>query len=111
MFPILLVETVLYVPMNMYLLWKWFSNGRWDTIVNKLISIQTLCGILFTLGRTFDCFLRQNSLTPSFLEQETYCVCWLVFNFFMIYMFQTSHFFMAMVRWVCIKYPLDFHVR
>ena len=102
---------MLYVPMNMYLLWMWFSTGQWDTIVNKLISIQTLCGILFTIGRTLDCFLRQNSLTPAFLDPDTYCVCWLVINFFIIYMFQTSHFSMAMVRWVCVKYPMEFHTR
>ena len=56
MFPILLVETLLYVLMNIYLLWAWFMTGQWDTIVNKLISIQTICGILFSLGRAVDFF-------------------------------------------------------
>ena len=109
--PILFVETALYVPLNLKLLWVWFKAGQWDTIVNKLINIQTLCGILFTLTRTIDYFLRQNRITPSFIEHETYCVCWLVFNYFLIYIFQTSHLSMAIFRWVCVKYPLDFHMR
>jgi hypothetical protein len=111
MFPMLLMETMLYVPMNLYLLWMWFSTGQWDTIVNKLISIQTLCGILFTVGKVVDYYLRLDGVPPSFLLPTTYCSCWMVFYRFLVYIFQTSHLSMAIVRFLCVKYPLEFHIR
>ena len=111
MFPILLLETLLYVLMNIYLLWTWFMMGQWDTIVNKLISIQTICGILFAIGRAVDLFFRLNDMTPSFISLSTYSSCWLFFYYFMTFTFQTSHLSMALVRWVCVRFPLEFHSR
>ena len=111
LYPLLLLETLLYVLMSLYLLWTWYSTGQWDTIVNKLISIQALCGIIITLGRVVDYFFRLYGLQPSFMLPTTYCSCWLVFYKFFIYIFQTSHLSMAVVRWVCVKFPLDFHAR
>ena len=111
MYPMLLVETMFYITMNTYLLWLWFITGQWGTIVNNLISIQHVCGILITLGRVVDFYFRLYGLNPSSMSLATYCSCWLVFYRFLVYIFQTSHLSMAIVRWVCVKYPLKFHSR
>ena len=105
----LLLETLFYVPMNLYLLWIWYITGQWDTIVNKLISIQTLCGIILTLSRAVDVHFRFGSSHSSFMLSSTYSSCWLMLYMFLAYMFQTSHLAMAMVRWVCVRYPMEFH--
>ena len=111
MYPILLLETSIYVPMNAYLLWTWFSKGQCNTIVNKLISIQTLCGILLTLGRVVDYYFRLYGAQPSTMTPSAYCFCWLVYYRLLVYIFQTSHLSMAVIRWLCVKFPLQFHQR
>ena len=111
MFPILLVETMVYLPMNGYLIWLWFTTGQWDSIVNKLITIQTLSGIMLTIGRLVDFYLRLHAWHPSVMKPSTYCGCWLVFYRFLTFIFQSSHLSMALVRWNCVRHPLTFHIR
>ena len=111
MYPVLLLETLLFTPFNIYLLWMWISMGQWDTIVNKMIIIQTFCGVFITLGKLGDFSVRLVGLEPSFMLPSTYCSCWLVFYKFLANIYQTSHLSMAIVRWICVKYPLEFHAR
>ena len=111
MYPVFLVESLLYIPMHLYLLWLWFSKDQLGTIVNKLICIQTLCGILLNLGRIIDYYLRLSREHPSTMLPSTYSTWWLVFYYMLVYMYLTSHLSMAIIRWVCLKYPLEFHGR
>ena len=113
MFPFLLVEAMVHASINLYLMWTWFCTGQLGTIVNKLICIQTICGILLILGRLVDYSLRLGEVHPSSSSMlpSTYSSCWIVFYNMLIYMFQTAHLSMASFRWVCVKYPLEFHNR
>ena len=73
--------------MDLYFLWTWFITDQWDTIVNKMISIQTLCVILHTLGRVIDYYFRLGGDHPSIMLPDTYCSCWLMFYMFLTYIF------------------------
>ena len=59
---------MLYVPMNIYLLWMWYRTRQWDTLVNKLIYIQRICGILYFIGCLVDYFFRLDGMTFSFFS-------------------------------------------
>ena len=54
MYPVVVVEMVIYVSLSTHLLWMWYSNGEFDTIVNKLIFIQRIFGIFDTTGLVVD---------------------------------------------------------
>ena len=111
LFPMLLLETMLYVPMNIYLLWMWYRTGQWDTLVNKLICIQRICGILYSVGCLVDFFFRLDGMTFSFFSPANSCSCWMIYYKFLIFIYQTSQLAMAILRFICVKYPIDYHIR
>ena len=64
MFPLLVLEVTIYVSLNCRLLWMWYRTSEWDTIVNKFLFINRICGILYMVGCPVDFWLRlygQNS--------------------------------------------------
>ena len=111
MFPLLVMETLLYVPMNLYLLWTWIAREKRDTLVDKLICLQRVCGIVYCTGSFVDYYFRLTGVHLTSMSLATYCSCWMVFYKILIYTFQTSHLCMALVRFLCVKYPLQYHTR
>ena len=112
MFPLLVVEMMLYVSMNSRLLWIWFSTGEWDTIVNKFIIIQRTGGIIYMVGCVVDYGLRLYILESfTFLPAGTYCSCWIIFYKTLFYATSLSLFAAALVRLLCVEFPLEYHNR
>ena len=106
-----MVETSLYVSMNIYLLWMWHKTGQLDTLVNKLVCIQRVCGILYSVGCLVDYFFRLDETKISFYFPANICSCWMMYYKFLINLFHTSQLAMALVRFICIKYPIEYHNR
>ena len=107
MFPLLVVEMVIFVSMNSRLLWIWFSNGDWDTIVNKFIIINRICGVIYIIGCVVDYWLRlHGSETFTYMSDDRYCSCWINFYKTLFYTCSTSSFSAAVSRLLCIYIAL-----
>ena len=112
MFPLLVVEVVIYVCLNSRLLWIWFSNGQFDTVVNKFILVQRISGIIYMIGCVVDFGLRlyvPNSFT--FMSADTYCSCWMIFYKSAFFVIMTAQFAVAIVRLLCTTFPIEYHNR
>ena len=80
MYPLLVVEVVIFVYLNSRLLWIWYSAGEFNTIVNKLIFILRFLGIINELGCVVDFGIRLYGPKPvPFMSTENYCACWIAF--------------------------------
>ena len=80
MFSLLLVETMVVVYLNVYLLWVWYETGQWNTIVNKFIIMQRIVIISINVSLVIDYSIRL--FTPQILvpiSSDVYCLCWLFF--------------------------------
>ena len=111
LFPILSLETIIYITMNIFLLWIWYKSGEFVTIVNKLIGIQRLFGILYSFGCLLDYFYRVYGTSVSSDWQAFICSCWMIYYKLLVYGFHTSHLGIALVRFFCVKYPIEYHIR
>ena len=112
MFPVLLVEVVIYVVLNGNLLWTWFSTGEWDSIVNKFFFLQRIWGILYMVGCATDFWIRLYRIeSVIFLSMDNSCACWMIFYKGLFYAIMTSQFTVAVIRYICIKYPIEYHNR
>jgi hypothetical protein len=111
MFPILGVETVLYTTMNIYLLWIWYTHGQFGTIINKIMGIQRICGVFYSVGCLLDYFLHIYGEPISFISQPTLRSCWMIYYKLLVYNYHTSHLVLALLRFFCVKFPIEYHVR
>ena len=111
-YPILVVEMVIYVSLNSNLLWSWYMAGELDTIVNKIISMQRMLGIFSTFGWTVDYGTRLFG-DPSFswITTENYCACWIIFYKSIFYLAMGFYFSNAFIRFLCVEYPIEYHRR
>ena len=111
LFPILGLETLIYLPMNIFLLCIWYREGEFQTVVNKIIGIQRVCGILYSTGCFLDYLFRVYGLPISSLSLPTLCFCWMIYYKLLVYAYHTSHLSIALVRFLCVKYPIEYHIR
>ena len=110
MFPLLVVEMVIFVSMNSRLLWIWFYNGDWDTIVNKFIIINRICGVIYIIGCVVDYWLRlYGSEIFTYMSADTYCSCWIIFYKTMFYTCSTTSFSAAVIRLLCVEFSIEYH--
>ena len=112
MFPLLVVEMIIVVSLNGYLLWIWFSTGQVDTIVNKFIFIQRFAIISYIIGCVIDYWLRLYGLESfTFMSADTYCSCWIIFYKTIFYGCSMSLFSAAVIRFICVEYPIEYHIK
>ena len=111
MFPILGLETLIYLPMNIFLLCIWYREGEFLTVVNKIIGIQRVCGILYSAGCFLDYFFRVYGIPISSDSLSTLCSCWMIYYKLLVYAYHTSHLSIALVRFFSVKYPIEYHIR
>ena len=112
LFPLLVGEAIIYVCLNSRLLWIWYITGEWDTIVNKFIFLQRIWGIIYMVGCVVDFWIRLYGLdTVTFMSMDTNCSCWMIFYKFLFYAIMTSQFAIAVLRIVCVSYPIEYHNR
>ena len=112
MFPLLVVETMAVVYMNVYLLWVWYQTGKWNTIVNKFIIMQRMCIISINTSLVIDYSIRlfgPQILIP--ISSATYSLCWLFCYQSLMYASICACLSAAVVRFLCVKYPLQYHNR
>ena len=112
MYPLLIVEMVTYVMMSSRLLWIWYSHKELNTIVNKLIFIQRIFGIIHCIGIIVDYGIRLYGPTSfSFISVDNYCGCWIMFYKSLFYATMGAYFAMAVIRLLCVAYPIEYHNR
>ena len=112
MFPLLVAEVIIHVLLNIRLLWIWYSSGEWDTIVNKFLFLQRIYIIIYMLGCPVDFWLRlYGHNTFTYISMENYCSCWMIFYKSIFYAFMTSQLIIAMIRFTCVKYSIEYHNR
>ena len=111
MFPLLVMISIIYVPMNLYLLYTWISSSPCNSIVNKIICFQRVLWIVYCIESVVDFFLILNGLYPSFMSLANYCSCRIFFYKFCLFMLQTTNLSMALVRFMCVKYSIEYHNR
>ena len=112
MFPLLVVETTIYVALNTLLLYIWYSTGEWDTIVNRFLCLQRIWAMIYLTGCPVDFGLRLfGEITFTFISMENYCACWMMFYKSMFYASMTSQLIIAVIRLICVKYSIEYHNR
>ena len=111
MYPLLVMLTFVFVIMNLYLLYTWICSGQYDTIINKFICIKQFCWTLYSLGCVLDFYLRLDGYYPVSLSQANYCACWIVFYKVLLFTVQIIYLVMALIRFLCVKYAIEFHIR
>ena len=110
--PIILVEVTIYVSLNSRLLWTWYFTGEWNTIVNKFLFLQRIWGIIYMVGCPVDFGLRLfGDMTFTLISMENYCTCWMIFYKALFYTIMTSQFAVAVNRFVCVAYPIQYHTK
>ena len=112
MYPLLVVEVVIFVYLNSRLLWMWYSAGEFNTNVNKLIFILRILGIIHEIGCVVDFGIRLYGPKPvPFMSSENYCACWIAFYKTIFYACMGCHFATAFIRVLCVAYPIEYHQR
>ena len=112
MFPLLVVEMVVVVYLNSYLLWVWYITGQWNTIVNKFIIMQRLVISSILISLVTDYSIRLLG-TQSYIliSSAPYCFCWLFLYHSFVYASICACLSGAVVRFLCVKYPMEYHNR
>ena len=112
MFPLLTCEVIIYVVLNLRLLYIWYCTGMWGTIVNRFLCLQRIWGIIYIIGCPLDFWIRlYGTNTYTFTTMENYCSLWMIFYKFMFYSILTSQFIIAVIRLICVKYSIEYHNR
>ena len=110
-YPLLAIEMVVQISLNSNLMYCWYTQGGFNTMVNKIIVIQRVCGSLYSLGCLIDFYFRVYEAPPSQEYIGVVCTCWMVFYKMLAYTNHSLHLVMALVRFFSIKYPLQYHNR
>ena len=112
MYPVVVIEVVIYVSLSSHLLWMWYSAGELGTIVNKIFFLQRILGIINTLGWVLDYGIRLYGPSSfSFISTENYCACWIIFYKSLFYLVNSLYFTIAFTRFLCVEYPMEYHNR
>ena len=111
MLPMLFIENLLYLPMNTYLLWVWFIKEKRATMVDKHLCLQRGIATIYCAGTVVDYYFRLYGVSLSFMSSANYCTCWQFFYRVTGNAAQISHFCTALIRFICVKYPIEFHNR
>ena len=112
MFPLLVVEMLLVVYLNLYLIWIWYRTGQWDTVVNKFIIMQRMAIISIMIALVMDYSIRLfRPQTLLFMSKASYCFCVIFLYQALTYASICACLAAAVVRLFCVKYPLEFHNR
>jgi hypothetical protein len=112
MFPLLVLEAMAVVCMNVYLLWVWYQTGKWNTVVNKFIIMQRIVIMSVQIATVIDYSIRL--FTPQILisySSANYCLGWLFIYQSFVYASICACLSAAVVRFLCVKFPLEYHNR
>ena len=112
LYPVVVSQMVIYISLSSHLLWRWYSKGEFDTIVNKIIFIQRILGIFNHIGWVVDYGIRLYGPSSfSFISTENYCACWIIFYKALFYGSMGMYFSTAFIRFIYVEYPIEYHKR
>ena len=112
MYPVVVVEMIIYVTLNTHLLWGWYTEAKLGTNVNKVIFTTRIVGIFNTLGWVVDYGIRlYGPPSFSFISADNYCACWIIYYKTLFYLTMALNFVNAFVRFLCVEYPIEYHNR